>query len=389
MKKTLELQTKVPVLSWAKEVDGKTLAQVVNLANLPFAYHHVALMADAHAGYGMPIGGVLALENAIIPNAVGVDIGCGVRIIKTNLGAEDLGKDNLLHEILVQISRDIPVGFRHHEEKQEAELFSKTPNIEILQKEKEAAKTQVGTLGGGNHFIEIQSDEEGNVWVMVHSGSRNYGKKTADYYYKKAIEYDGKNKFETTHRELSWFPFDSKEGQEYFRAMNFCLEFAKENRKQMAEKIIAAFLKFIPQFRVTFEHDIHHNYAAVEDHFGKKLIVHRKGATKAEAGQMCLIPGSMGTKSFLAEGLGNADSFKTCSHGAGRAMGRKEAKRRFGVAEVLEELRSKNIEIFTPSKRDLPEEASKAYKNIEEIMASQADLVKPIHTLSPLGVVKG
>jgi len=359
------------------------------LANLPFAYHHVALMADAHAGYGMPIGGVLALENAIIPNAVGVDIGCGVRIIKTNLGAEDLGKDNLLHEILVQISRDIPVGFRHHEEKQEAELFSKTPNIEILQKEKEAAKTQVGTLGGGNHFIEIQSDEEGNVWVMVHSGSRNYGKKTADYYYKKAIEYDGKNKFETTHRELSWFPFDSKEGQEYFRAMNFCLEFAKENRKQMAEKIIAAFLKFIPQFRVTFEHDIHHNYAAVEDHFGKKLIVHRKGATKAEAGQMCLIPGSMGTKSFLAEGLGNADSFKTCSHGAGRAMGRKEAKRRFGVAEVLEELRSKNIEIFTPSKRDLPEEASKAYKNIEEIMASQADLVKPIHTLSPLGVVKG
>src|SRR3990172_4211891 len=209
MKHKVEVETKVPIISWGATMDEKTLEQAVNLANLPFAYHHVAVMADAHMGYGMPIGGVLAAENAIIPNAVGVDIGCGVRVCQTNLKYHDVRDNNFLHDVLAQISRDIPVGFRHYKEKQEAELFKNLPAIQILIAEEESAKTQIGTLGGGNHFIEIQKDEKDNIWLMVHSGSRNYGKKTADVYYRKAIQYDAENNLPTTHKELSLFHFNS------------------------------------------------------------------------------------------------------------------------------------------------------------------------------------
>lgn len=396
MKHKIKTETRVPIISWAKEIDERTLEQAINLADLPFAYHHVAVMADAHMGYGMPIGGVLAAENAIIPNAVGVDIGCGVRICETNLkypemvgGRTSNAKETVLHTILSQISRDIPLGFRHHNKKQEADLFKKIPKIEILLKEEENAKTQVGTLGGGNHFIEIQRDEDNNIYLMVHSGSRNYGKKTADHYYKRAIEYDKKNNLEITHKELSWFPFDSKEGREYFEAMNFCLDFAKENRKQMMGKVENSMKKYIPDFESKFVYNIHHNYASKENHFGKEVIVHRKGATQAKKDQICLIPGSMGTKSYIAKGLGSPDSFESCSHGAGRTLGRKEAKRKITVQHVMEHLKEQNVLIFTPSKRDLPEEAAEAYKNIEEVMSDQKDLVEITHELTPLGVVKG
>lgn len=380
MLKTIKSE-KLLIKIWADDIDPKTLSQAKDLANLPCAFHHIAIMSDAHVGYGMPIGGVLATKGTIIPYAVGVDIGCGMQAVKTNLGLENIRSK--LKEILAVLAAEIPLGYEHHREKQIWKLFDSAPASPIIQQEIEAAKKQLGTLGSGNHFLEILIDDGKAVWLMVHSGSRNFGYKTAAYYYKKAREIN------PSAGELAWLELKSKLGQEYFAAMNFCTLFAHENRTRMIEKFIKVVERILAPFSEISRLDTHHNYAAEEEHFGQKVIVHRKGAVHAAKGEKVIIPGSMGTKSYIAEGMGNLESFLSCSHGAGRAIGRREAKRKYSYQQVIEELEQQGIEIFAKNKGDLIAESPFAYKDIERVMELQADLVKPIVTLRPIGVVIG
>lgn len=371
---------RIPVKMWLDEIEAKTLSQAKDLANLKFAFKQIAIMPDAHQGYGMPIGGVMATNQVIVPNAVGVDIGCGMTAWKSNLKEID---ETELKRIMGEIRKTIPVGFTHHREKQSWNGFDRAPDIEIVQKELEAAKYQIGTLGGGNHFIEIQRGDDGFIWVMVHSGSRNFGLKTATKYHEKAKKICQKWPADLPHRELSFLPMDIREGQEYFTAMNYALEFAYANRGMMIDRIVEIIGKNRFEGKPI---NIHHNYAALENHFGKKVLVHRKGAIKATEGLTGIIPGSMGTPSYLTEGLGNPESFKSSSHGAGRKMSRNQAVKTLNLEE--EQKKMKRI-LGQPRNKEELEEAPGAYKDIEEVMENQKDLVKIKVKLRPLAVIKG
>lgn len=373
---------KIPIKLWDQNVDAVTLAQTKNLANLPNAFKWIALMPDAHPGYGMPIGGVLAAEGIIIPHAVGVDIGCGMIAVKTSI--KEINSETL-KEILGAIRQEIPLGFNHHKKPQEWEGFNRTPESQIIQNELGAAKYQIGTLGGGNHFIEILKGDDGFIWLMLHSGSRNFGLKTANYYHQKALQLSERYAKNLPDKELAFFPLNSKYGQEYFQAMNFCQEFALANRENMMEKVKNIFNRFT---RATFTEpiNIHHNYAALETHFGKEVLVHRKGAVKAQAGQAGIIPGSMGSASYITEGLGNPESFQSASHGAGRKLGRKQAIRTLKLEE--EQAKMQGI-LGAPRTVNELQEAPGAYKNIDEVMKKQKDLVKIKVKLTPLAVITG
>jgi tRNA-splicing ligase RtcB len=379
---------RVPILVWGEPPDDGTLEQARNLANLPFAYHHVALMPDAHVGYGMPIGGVLAALGHVIPHAVGLDIGCGVRAWRTNIPAEELkaARDRVLN----QVQRDVPQGFDWHRTSQahRTGLFDEVPDIPALLAEAEKAERQVGSLGGGNHFIELQSDPDGIAWVMIHSGSRNVGKQIAEHYDRVARDV---NRREGSPVPPEWglahLAIDSPEGREYLAAMDWCLRFAKENRRLMAEAVQAALDGVFPGVAPDEQIDVHHNYASVETHFGEQVVVHRKGAVHARG--TVLVPGSMGTVSYVGEGLASADAFESCSHGAGRVMGRKAAMRALPIEHVLAELAERDVRLFKAHKRDLAEEAPEAYKDIEDVMHHQRDLVRPLVRLTPFGVLKG
>lgn len=378
---------RVPVKLWTEEVEPGCTEQLDNLARLPFAFRHIAAMPDIHEGYGMPIGGVFAAVGAVIPNAVGVDIGCGVRAIRTNLRVEEIRSN--LRPILNQIQRAIPTGFNWHKKAQPDSIFDQAPvEIPIIAQELKNARHQIGTLGGGNHFIEIQSDVEGGVWIMLHSGSRNLGKQVADVYNRKAMELSEKLPVAIPKEwQLAYLPLDTELGQEYLRAMNFCLAFARANRQKMMGWIKEILGNFYPGLTVEKELDVHHNYAAFEEHFGQEVLVHRKGAVLAE-GEV-IIPGSMGSASYIAQGLANPESFRSCSHGAGRKMGRGEARRQISVETVINEMRELGVELFKAKKDDVAEECRQAYKEIDVVMENQRDLVKPLVKLQPLGVVKG
>ncbi len=379
---------RIPILVWGERTDAPTLAQARNLANLPFAFHHVALMPDAHVGYGMPIGGVFAAEGHVIPHAVGLDIGCGVCAWRTNVPADALlaGRDLVLSDV----QRSIPQGFEWHADSQETRtrLFQDAPEIPVLRAEMDKAKRQVGTLGGGNHFIELQRDPDGVAWGMVHSGSRNLGKQIAEHYDRLAKDANRRDGSDVPPEwGLAYLAADSEQGREYLAAMEFCLRFAAENRRLMREAVQAAIERRFPGMRPDAPTDVHHNYAAQEEHFGVRVVVHRKGAVRAE-GEV-VVPGSMGTHSFIGRGLASPDAFESCAHGAGRALGRKQAVRTIPVDSVLAELKAKDIRLFKAKKRDLAEEASAAYKDIDVVMREQSDLVTPEITLTPIGVVKG
>ena len=377
---------KIPIKNWAINVEDNALEQAKNLANLPFAKHWVALMADAHLGFGMPIGGVVAVDGMVIPNAVGVDIGCGMIARKTNLTEID---NETLKNILHQIQRDVPNGFDHHKQPQiiSPELQKMATNVinyeSSLAKVFEQMSLQMGTLGGGNHFIEIQKGDDGHIWIMLHSGSRGIGKMVCDFYDKLAqMVYPG-----DTNVHLAALPVDSSAGRNYLLAMKAAMKFAEDNRLQMLEKVTTAINKFYPNLKVEEAIYTHHNYAALEHHFGTDVYVHRKGAVRA-AGKV-IIPGSMGTFSYIAEGLENPESFCTCSHGAGRLMGRTEAKQKFSVQSVIEDMKAKEVELVKQKKNDVAEECAGAYKDIDQVMLNQADLVKQLVKLRPIGVVKG
>jgi tRNA-splicing ligase RtcB len=292
---------RIPIKMWLDDIEEDALKQAINLANLPFAFKHICLMPDAHVGYGMPIGGVLATNNVIIPNAVGVDIGCGMCAVKTNVEVDDLNREKLT-EIMKGIRELVPLGFNHQKERQDEALMPQGFNIDemvVVKRQYLAALKQLGTLGGGNHFIELQRSDDGFLWIMVHSGSRNFGLQVAEYYNDKAKKLNKMfNSSVDPKVDLAFLPFETDEAHVYYKEMQYCTEFALANRKLMMERIqqvvssVCNAVSYEPMINIA------HNYAAWEEHFGEKVIVHRKGATSAKFGESGIIPGSQGTKSY-------------------------------------------------------------------------------------------
>jgi tRNA-splicing ligase RtcB (3'-phosphate/5'-hydroxy nucleic acid ligase) len=383
---------KKPIKLWLEEVDAETLTQAKNLANLPFLFHHVAIMADAHVGYGMPIGGVAATKDVVIPNAVGVDIGCGVCALQTSLPT--LLKGNL-KKILQAVRQTVPLGFQHHKRPQPGGRMPEfgpgrtEKELPVVAREYDSGVLQLGTLGGGNHFIELQQGDDGRLWIMIHSGSRNIGFQVAKHYNHLAA---GHNKAHggiiPDKWQLDYLPLNSEDGQHYLREMNYCMLFAAANRLAMLERVREILLDIEPSATFSNPFDVAHNYAAMENHFGREVLVHRKGATRAAAGEIGLIPGSQGSVSYIVRGLGNPESFSSCSHGAGRKLGRKQAQRELDLKTEVSRLERQGILHSLRHKRDL-EEAVGAYKDITQVINNQRDLIEVVTTLQPLAVVKG
>ncbi len=391
MKKVVSSERR-PIKLWLDDIEPGALAQAVNLANLPFIVSHVAVMPDAHLGYGMPIGGVIATDGVVIPNAVGVDIGCGMCAVRT--GLKRIATDQL-KEIVKQVRALVPVGFRHHQRRQDKSLMPKIPDgfkkkeLPVIDREYNNALTQLGTLGGGNHFIEIQQGSDGFIWLMLHSGSRNLGFKVADYYNRRAREWNRRRgEVPAAARELAFLTLESELGRKYLAEMTFCVEFAAANRLLMMARLREAVSRVLPGASFSRPLDIAHNYAAREKHFGREVIVHRKGATRARAGESGIIPGSQGAPSYIVRGLGNPESFFSCAHGAGRRMGRKQAQRQLDLEYERRRLEEQGILHSLYRVRDL-DEAAGAYKSIEQVMENQRDLVEVETELRPLAVIKG
>ncbi len=386
---------RLPVYSWAAQVEAEALRQARNLGNLEVAVDHAALMPDAHSGFGMPIGGVLFTDGAVVPYAIGVDIGCGVQLTRTNLVWEDSLNPKKLRAVLRQVQRDVPTGFSVHKQPplrldRLIELIGMEPPSSIQPAWLDRAAVSLGTLGGGNHFLEVQRDDDNRVYFMLHSGSRNLGKQICDMFAKRALAVCNQHGRDLPDPELAYLHFDTDEDAErYWDAMTWALRWAELNRRTMMDRVEEAFRKHASVHRFDRLVDVHHNYAAPEEHAGRRGIVHRKGAVRAGVGHQVLIPGSMGTASYVGEGLGNAAAFETCQHGAGRVMGRNAAKRLKTSAEVFAEMAEWGIELVSNVPRDAAEEAAFAYKDIESVMALSADLVRPVTRLRPLGVVKG
>lgn len=402
--------TCVPIKIWledGKSIDESCLEQAYNLSRLPFLHQWVALMPDTHTGMGMPIGGVIAARDVIIPNAVGVDIGCGMAFAGTNILVEEIkniqtGSGTLIQAIVGDILRNVPTGFKHHTHEQPCntldraleELHKYEENGELLG-QLEAGFFQIGTLGGGNHFIELQEDDEGYLGIMIHSGSRNFGKQVCDDFHQKARELNQKWHSQVPDEyRLAFLPVDTKEGRQYINWMNLALDFAEENRLRMMLSVKAIIDKWISKYtglniEYTTEINCHHNYASLEQHYGKEVWVHRKGATRAREGELAVIPGAMGSYSYVVEGLGNDMSFHSSSHGAGRRYSRKGAMAAFSTEEVMTDLQRQGVILGKHNKKDVAEESRFAYKNIDEVMENQKDLVKPVKRLKTIGVVKG
>ena len=377
------------ILCWCENPEQGAIDQAINISKHPWLVGNVCLMPDTHEGYGMPIGGVAALDGAICPNMVGVDIGCGMLAVKTSL--TDINIDNL-KSILGIIRKKVPVGFNHHKEKQQHPIFddvSVWENTIICKQEFQSAQKQIGTLGGGNHFIEIQKGSDGHIWFMIHSGSRNLGKKVADYYNNRAVELCKMWKQEDLIKnQLCVLPMGTDDFTLYHKEMSICLNFSNANRSLMAKFIKEAFVEILSDIEFEDEINIQHNYAALENHFGKNVWVHRKGATLARENTIGIIPGSQGTSSYIVRGKGNEASLCSCSHGAGRKMSRKKAREELNLENEKKVLDDKGILHGIRGVADL-DEASSAYKDIDVVMSEQQDLVDILVKLEPLAVVKG
>ncbi len=401
MLKNKLINWRVPLFSWCdvplKEEHWNGLSdQVDHLARLPFIHHHLALMPDGHVGVGMPIGGVLATKNVVVPNAVGKDIGCGVRAIKTNAPASYL-TEKCIKDIMGLIREIIPVGFSHQKEEQDQNLMpyklyaldANNSDMPTCCREYRSALKQLGTLGGGNHFIELQKDVNGYLWIMIHSGSRNLGSKIADHYNKLAKE-NNALWFSSIPKDwdLAFLPIGTHEARMYLLEMKYALDFARANRELMAVRIINVLNQAGLGVYKELEYDVHHNYVTIENHFGENVWVHRKGATLARKDCIGIIPGSQGTKSYTVKGLGNPDSFQSCSHGAGRVLSRTQARNTLNLQDVIAKLDAKGVVHGIRTMADL-DEAPEAYKDIEEVMTAQKDLVKIGVELTPICVIKG
>ena len=317
-----------PIKIWTDHVEDSAMKQIENLTTLPFLFHHLAIMSDVHTGMGMPIGGVLACKDAVIPNAVGVDIGCGMCAVKTSYQVNDIPTEVIRKMIMKGIRQRIPLGMEHHKDSQDEKYMPQGYDIDklyVVKKQYISATRQIGTLGGGNHFIELQKDEDGYLWIMIHSGSRNLGKQVGVYYNKIASELNERwCSIVSPDIKLAFLPLRTIEFNQYWDEMKYCIDFALCNRKLIMERIEEVTadvldIEFEPMINIA------HNYAAWEFHYGKNVIIHRKGATLAREGTIGIIPGSQGTASYIVEGLGNPESFYSCSHGAGRVLSRTAA----------------------------------------------------------------
>ena len=383
----------VPIRMWApaNEVDSKVIAQLKNVAALPWVAHHVAVMPDVHLGKGATVGSVIAMRGAVAPAAVGVDIGCGMAAVETSLKASDLPDD--LRRLRLAIEAAIPVGRNAHDQ----------PAWERAGDELRAAgqalmdryaglgahvhpgtvSAQIGTLGGGNHFIEICLDSKDSVWLMLHSGSRHVGKELAEHHMRIAQRLRHNEALED--RELAVFLAGTPAFDAYRRDLFWAQEYARFNRETMLHLLAEIVRRFWPRVTMAEPISCHHNYVAEEVHYGDELLVTRKGAIRAGRGELGIIPGSMGTKSYIVRGLGNAASFESASHGAGRRMSRSEARRRFNLADLAEQ--TEGVECRKDS--GVIDEAPKAYKNIDRVMEQQQDLVEIVAELKQIVCVKG
>jgi tRNA-splicing ligase RtcB len=391
---------RLPIKIWLPDnsLDEKTMETAKMLANLPYAHHHVAIMPDAHPGIGMCIGGVLATKGVIVPSAVGVDIGCGMQFFATNIPVSAMlgkttGSGELLHAIISNFARNVPTGFAKHKQKQEGYTSLETQlTFNILGEElADNAMHQLGTLGGGNHFIELQVNEEGMLCFMLHSGSRNMGNKLAQHYMRAAKDINAKY-FAACPQEMAFLPVDSDLGQGYLRDMNLALNFAEVNRHVMTERCKSVLLNMVEKYcgvtGVVISHEVKttHNYASLENHFGENVWVHRKGAIRTTGGVEAIIPGSCGTGSYIVTGRENADSFHSASHGSGRTKGRKAAK-----ASITREEAQKSLQgiVYINNISKIIDETPMAYKNIEDVIKNESDLVTPLMKLKPIAFLKG
>lgn len=380
---------KVPVKIWSPkdQVETQAMAQLTNIASLPFVFKHVAAMPDVHLGKGATVGSVVATKGAVCPCAVGVDIGCGMIAIRTSLN-KDLVQDKL-PQVRHSIERSIPVG--HNSNKRlSASLqdydFSPLANISKADASLiDRAKLQLGTLGGGNHFIEICLDTEGRVWIMLHSGSRNLGKVVAERHIHDAKNLMKRMFIDLIDPDLAYFVQDTPEFKNYWNDLQIVQAYAMENRAEMVRRVVKDLKHEFGEFE-TYDHvNCHHNYASLEHHYGENVIITRKGAVNAAKGQMGIIPGSMGTKSYIVRGLGSQESFNSCSHGAGRKMSRNEAKKHF----TLEDLAAQTAGVECRKDIDVLDEIPGAYKDIDQVMENQKDLVETVAVLKQILCVKG
>ncbi len=391
--------TNKPVKLWVTELEAEAEAQVRNIANLPFIEKHVALMPDAHAGKGSTVGTVIATNGAIIPAAVGVDIGCGMCAVKLPFKVDALGGDEKLRTLRHSIERSVPVGFNANKEISDrvGYEFRSLGNLSPAGQEKVSGRIltnavhQLGTLGGGNHFIEICTDLEGNAWVMLHSGSRNIGKCLAEVHIAKAKDIMKNYFINLPDPDLAYLAQGTPEFRSYIQDLMWGQAFAKANRNEMMLKVLKDISYHVygedkgHEAMTSFRVDCHHNYTAIENHFGKNLYITRKGAVSAKEGEYGIIPGSMGAKSFIVQGLGNVDSFSSCSHGAGRKMSRTKARLLFNK----DDLANQTAGVECRKDDGVVDEIPAAYKDIDVVMNNQADLVKPVYQLKQLICIKG
>lgn len=390
----------VPVHIYTDDIDHSAIQQLLNISNLPIVHPHVAAMPDVHSGIGATVGSVIPTRGAIIPAAVGVDIGCGMNAVRTTLTASQL-PDNLAR-VRSAIEAMVPVGFEQHaydKVRGSAHARAGRPLNDrldrivarhkgIMKMQHKFAQTwicQLGTLGG-NHFIELCIDEEQRVWIMLHSGSRGIGNVIGRYFISAARKEMMRHKVNLPDRDLSYFSEGSDLFDDYVEAVDWAQDYAMLNRREMMRRVVAALEPHVPPFKLDGEAiNCHHNYVAQEAHFGYKLYVTRKGAISAREGELGIIPGSMGARSYIVRGKGNEESFCSCSHGAGRRMSRSEAKRKFNRFDLAEQ--TQGIECRKDG--GVVDEIPAAYKDIDEVMAHQSDLVEIVHTLKQVVCVKG
>ena len=387
----------VPIKIFTTDIDADAIEQLKKVAQLQFIHSHVAVMPDVHLGIGATVGSVIPTKNAIIPAAVGVDIGCGMNAVRLGLNASQLPDD--LRRIRSDIERKVPVGFALHKQvkakastlspldKRLNTIIAKHPGLKrMLKNFDQTWQKQLGTLGGGNHFIELCVDEQAQVWVMLHSGSRGLGNCIGTYFIELAKK-EAQHRFgHVPDKDLSYFAEGSASFDDYVEAVHWAQDYAYENRREMMRLVLEAIRPHLPPFQLSKEAvNCHHNYVQQEQHFGENVFVTRKGAIRAATDELGIIPGSMGTKSYIVRGKGNPESFCSCSHGAGRKMSRSKAKRLFTPDDLS--LQTQGIECRKDG--GVVDEIPAAYKDIDQVMANQTALVEVVHTLKQVLCVKG
>jgi tRNA-splicing ligase RtcB len=392
-----------PVKMWTRgvPVEDEARVQLSNMARMPFVHSHVAVMPDVHVGIGATVGSVVATKGAIIPAAVGVDIGCGMMAVQTTLKAADL--PDSLRALRSRIERAVPHGvvsdrdyawkgaWRDAPESITGRWRTLTEGLARIVAKRPAVATkhpdkQLGTLGGGNHFIEVCLDGDGTVWVMLHSGSRGIGNRIGQQFIELARDDMRRHFINLPDRDLAYLVEGTEHFDDYVEAMSWAQDYAAENRRVMMDNVLQALREQLPPFALgAIAVNCHHNYVAREQHQGEAVWVTRKGAVRAGRGELGIIPGSMGARSYIVRGLGNADSFESCSHGAGRKMSRTEARKRFTVADHI----AATADVECRKDAAVVDETPAAYKDIDAVMAAQRDLIEVVATLKQVLCVKG